>query len=250
MNGECKKTNGKIVFEAVIISHNHNDHYSGIVKILNDKTNYTVKKIYRTGIDFATRSDLKSACNSSPAVETVMTVGAKETLSINGTTINIYGPAKNFTSGKDVIKSFDVNNSSMIVTARNRTLSCLLLGDLYLKGINAAYSKYGTEIFDKSYTLCKYGHHGSRGDANLNSDGSVSDEIKNEIKFYNTHVKASWYYLTLSKEKSQDSTNEKKNFKYLINNLQGSIIYFEYISGWGYINENGKISCRVLLSGF
>ena len=46
----CNPTNGKIVLEAVIVSHNHSDHYGGIVKLLKDTNTFKVKKVIKSNV--------------------------------------------------------------------------------------------------------------------------------------------------------------------------------------------------------
>jgi len=221
LNANCKRNSaGKIVLEAIIISHNHGDHYKGAMRILNDTTNFKVKKVYRTAIDVPT--ELKSACKNATNGVEIMTVGKIIPLKFNGSTVTVYGPAKNFTSGQSTIKAIDVNNSSTIVTADNGIISGIFMGDLYKAGFEEAIKKYGTTLFNGNYNVCKYGHHGVRITNLVN--GKVAQSLQDEVKLYKQYINASFYYLSASKNQiyNTDGTSDPDiytNYRYIKTNL-------------------------------
>ena len=210
----CKKTNGKIVLEAIIASHNHSDHIGGLTKLLNDTNTFTVKRVIKSSFDPVT--SFNTACNKANAVTTLKANSAKYSFTLNGTNITVYPPIADPTVA---------NNRSMITTTKG-TRKYLFTGDLYFSGIKAAKKQY-PEVFNikGGYDGCKFAHHGHRSGGN----GDISPTVKEEVKWYKDNVNAGAYYLSASKRfvnKDVDIAKLKgnelsirKNFDYIKANL-------------------------------
>lgn len=190
----CTKTNGKVVIEALIITHNHVDHMGAIQKLF-DASDITVKQVYYTGI--GPIENIRTIRNAVPIDnrETIH-IGATKTLTFSGTTIKLYGPAKDFTNGDtSTPTSADTNNSSMMVQVKG-SISGLIMGDLELEGLKAAKSTYGSTGVLKSgnnYDVCKFGHHGLRR--------SSESDIITECNLYKDLINAEYYVMTASTAK-------------------------------------------------
>lgn len=222
----CKPTNGKIVLEAVIVSHNHSDHYGGIVKLLKDTNTFKVKKVIKSNV--APVTALNNACENAGIVKNIAINSGKYQMKLDDASITVYPPTKKFSTGN---ASSDVNNSSMIVIARGPKGNAdkhLFLGDLYYSGIQIAKSKY-PEIFSNvsssPYRSCKFAHHGHRG----GGGGNLSSEVVSEVEWYKKNVNASAYYLSTSRrfvhmnvKKDTLTGNDlsvRKNFEYIKKNI-------------------------------
>ncbi len=222
----CNPTNGKIVLEAVIVSHNHSDHYGGIVKLLKDTNTFKVKKVIKSNV--APVTALNNACENAESVKNITINSGKYQMKFGNASITVYPPTKKFSTGN---ASADVNNSSMIVIARGPNGNAdkhLFLGDLYYSGIQIAKSKY-PEIFanvsSSPYRSCKFAHHGHRG----GGGGNLSSEVVSEVEWYKKNVNASAYYLSTSRrfvhmnvKKDTLTGNDlsvRKNFEYIKKNI-------------------------------
>lgn len=189
------KKSGKFTIEALIITHNHVDHMGAIQKLFK-ASDITVKKVYYTDIGSnSCISTIKSAVPSDK--RQIINIGKTKTLTFSGTTIKIYGPAKDFTNGvKKGPSAKDVNNSSMMVQVSG-SISGLIMGDLQFEGLNAAKDTYGSTGVLKSgnsYDVCKFGHHGLRRT-------SDNKKIKEECNLYKDLINAKYYVMTASKSK-------------------------------------------------
>lgn len=200
----CKKTNDKIVLEGIILTHYHGDHQEGLIKLLGDPE-FKVKTIYRNNCALPVGDKItvansehyynmvakvKDAVKKAGAATQIVSFNNGCTqISANGTTINLY-PSAYCTNNPsqeilDSIKAHDAvyvtNNTSIIVQIVNSNkLSALLLGDITTAGLNAAWNKYGGEIFNRKYSVCKVGHHGVRG--------SDIASVNRECNFYDAHL--------------------------------------------------------------
>ncbi len=189
----------EIMLDAIIITHNHPDHYGGLNQLLNDP-DIMVDDVYYNKINY-TNKNIVPTLASFEGSKYGVGVGKKISLNYNGTKINIYGPAKDFTKTDD--SSTALNNSSMIVTIQGFG-SCILMGDLYAPGINEAAQKYA-DLFSSYYDVCKYGHHGLRGwDVNTQKDTFARD-----AGAYNKYIDASYYIFTLKAPTVQSRYLEK-----------------------------------------
>lgn len=233
-----KKTNNKVEIEAVIISHNHRDHMGALKKLLDDPA-IIVKKIYKTNINDSVTIDnepMSKICTSKLKKEQIIDVKPKtrERLTLNGTTIDIYGPAKAPGDPIDPKKpdgdKIDVssetvqNNLSMIVDVKSNKASAIFMGDMSKTGFYYALYEYSNvyikeknntecknELFKKDsdkYDVCKVGHHGSR-----NNNAST---LETEIDYYNKYIKARYYVLTIAEDKAYEEATRKKCFKTFI----------------------------------
>ncbi len=206
----CKRNSkNKIYFAAIIVTHNHKDHYGGIVKLLNNTNLFEVNYVYKSNI-----SPNTSLNTASKNANNVVNVGVGSIISrnINNTKIKIYGPAKNFSTS--TAETVNTNNSSIIVDVKgDGALSGIFMGDLYLEGLNAAIEKYPT-LFKTSnkYTVCKFGHHGLRPGANPYKVSK--NDLISELNQYKKYINASNYIFTTSRaEKNRERYSS--NYHYL-----------------------------------
>lgn len=194
----CTKKSGKVIIEALIITHNHLDHMGAIEKLFK-ASDITVKKVYYTSIGSDNHISTIKAAVPSDKRKTIQ-VGQIQTLTFNATQINIYGPAKDFTNDDSIDFTTAVNNSSMMVQVSG-SISGLILGDLHHKGLIQAQEVYGYTGVLKSgnnYDVCKFGHHGLRR--------TTESKVISECNLYKDLINANSYVMTAStaKIKSED----------------------------------------------
>lgn len=218
LKAKCKKTNGKIVLDAVVITHNHIDHFGGIKKVIKSP-DYQVNSIYYNKIGTIT-PDLKKCIDKVPNKKMVST-GSIISLENwkKGPSIYIYGPITDFTAGKEKIREDDVNNSSLIVRVTAPKLNALILGDLKNPGLQTFKTKYKAaldktassrsvkdnlylNLFKNKYDVCKVGHHGIRA----GKQGYTTDEMV----IYNNMINADFYIVTTCDNNSQIDAFQSK----------------------------------------
>ena len=238
LNKYCKRTEGKIVFEYVVIRHNHVDHYQGINKILKDTTNFKVKNVYKT--DIAPADSVEKACKDAKANSGTkivnLNVGVLKKINLNGTVIKFYGPSRSYSKMGQIYTNMSdtskQNNLSLTVKVEASGLTCLILGDQSLDGLKESKKVYeGIFKTSGSYKVCKFGHHGVRN-TKLEND-QVSNDIKEEKDFFKNNYNANLYYLSTSRDKvhidDKLSTLEglprriRKNYVYFKKNLTGDV---------------------------
>lgn len=230
----CKKnSNNKIYFAAIIVTHNHKDHYGGIIELLNKTNLFEVNYVYKSNI--SPNSALNTASKNA---KNVVNIGVGETVSrnINNTKIKIYGPAKKFTSSDAEV--VNTNNSSIIVDVKSDgVLSGIFMGDLYLEGLNAAIAKYPT-LFKTTnkYTICKFGHHGLRPGADPYK--VTNAQLVSEINQYKKYINASNYVFTTSQaEKNRERYSG--NYHYLKTQLLlNSNVWASYQGNISYMSKS------------
>ncbi len=144
------KENGIKSIDKLIITHQHNDHYGGILPLLNE---VKVKELVVSS-NFA-RSGLFKHWKSisSPIENTVVTV-VDDTLHYKKGNMDLLfiNPVSNY-------MEYSVNNQSLITKLEYKQLSILFTGDLEIEGENEVLRKYKKRL--KSDVL-KAGHHGAK----------------------------------------------------------------------------------------
>ena len=222
LSSHCTKKNGKIEIHVAIVTHNHTDHYEGVRAILNDVTNFRVKKVLKTCIK--PNSDLDAACNKSKkANETIIQVlqvgEIVKLVSHAGTQITVYGPSDTYENvgGQDSTK---VNNLSMIVKV-DSVDKLIIMGDLYYPGFVRAFGKYGTDLFSGDYSVCKVGHHGIRNGGETGDSEESIKKLNQEIQMYEDYIYADEYIFTAA-NKTKNNIVYKNNYKRFKKGLGGS----------------------------
>ena len=238
LNKHCKRENRKIKLAYVVLTHNHVDHYQGINKILQDDKNFQVENVYIT--DIALPDSVKKVCENAKLKDKTkvvnLGVGKTKEINVNGTVIKLYGPAISLTAMgnkyNQMSDSEKQNNLSMTVKVEAAGLSCLILGDQQLEGLELMKDVY-KDVFQTSsqYKVCKFGHHGLRN-TELHKD-EVSSKTVKEKKFFEKNYKANLYYLSASREKvhldkklktlTGKDRRLRKNFVYFKRNLTGDV---------------------------
>ena len=214
------------------------DHYQGINKILQDDKNFQVENVYIT--DIALPDSVKKVCENAKLKDKTkvvnLGVGKTKEINVNGTVIKLYGPAISLTAMgnkyNQMSDSEKQNNLSMTVKVEAAGLSCLILGDQQLEGLELMKDVY-KDVFQTSsqYKVCKFGHHGLRN-TELHKD-EVSSKTVKEKKFFEKNYKANLYYLSASREKvhldkklktlTGKDRRLRKNFVYFKRNLTGDV---------------------------
>lgn len=207
-------TNRKITkLDAVVITHNHIDHYGGIKKLV-ESGKYTIGTIYLNPLNFGDNNSSTNKVNNfvtsginNKVIGNKVNVKAGEKITYkfnvsNSPTITIYGAIKDYKNTTH--ETTDENNQSMIVRVEteNKNFRALLLGDLQIEGLtNFTNSKlYASEIFTANYDVCKIGHHGMR-----------NYPKQSEADIYNSKIKAKYYVATSKTPEAEfcDKLNSK-----------------------------------------
>lgn len=230
----CKRNSkNKIYFAAIIVTHNHKDHYGGIVELLKNTNLFEVNYVYKSSI--SPNSSLNAASKNANNVVNVG-VGSIISRNINDTKIKIYGPAKKFTSS--TAETVNANNSSIIVDVKgNGALSGIFLGDLYLEGLNAAIAKYPT-LFKtgNKYTICKSGHHGLRPGANPYK--VTRDDLNAEINQTKKYINASNYIFTTSRDEKNRERYSSNYHYFKTQLLLNSNVWASYQGDISYMSKS------------
>lgn len=237
----CEKEDEKVVLEAIVLTHNHNDHITGILNILNDTNRFKVKKIfmediYNPGSEF--KSDLNAAIqkqrkvygkNALEAVHMVEKNGKGykaaeecENIELDKVNIKIYPPMDDFVGGKKLdntthSRGYRMNEASLVVKVNGNSRSALIMGDALDYGFaSLALSDKYAEEFKSDF--CILAHHGLRSYqpqkkkeyATFNKNGEKITCNINELALYNRHITASHYVFASSKKQFTSAAKYNK----------------------------------------
>lgn len=160
-----KNIRGKVVLDAVIMSHPHADHVGGLVTILQ---NLHVKKVYDSGYQIGDEEYAR-------CLEVIKAKNIPYEIICEGDTLNIdpdlaikvFGPPADF-------QYEGANNNSIIMKLIYKEFSMLLTGDAEAELENYVASKYGSQL---RANVLKSPHHGSRTSSTSGFIGYVKPEV-------------------------------------------------------------------------
>lgn len=208
--------NGKYL-SGIIITHSHTDHYGALSKILDTKAvkagsvknggttiyynNTYIESTLNTILNKAKKKNIATQAINKGSIYNAYTGNKNkyETVKSNAG-LYVYGASMYLVN----TKAYYVNQSSMVVQLKSDNINALLLGDLYLRGLNAMKEQYGDNIMGIDYDVCKIGHHGLRG-SNIKESNIYSEYNKYYKNFKAEHFVYTTYksYATSSKESAE-----------------------------------------------
>ena len=210
--------NSNKYLKAIIISHNHWDHYGAVNSILNTKVVNKNTTIYYCSTYVPNKVGFQSMLNNAKS-KGIKTQGIPKGSIYNANTgnKNTYDTVKNnndalyiYGAAMSLVKNDEYweNQSSMVVQLKSDNINAIFLGDLYLRGLDAMNEQYGNLLTKPDYTVCKVGHHGIRG-----TDISKAN-MDNEYKRFYSLLNAKNFVYTSTKAKAQ-SAKYAANHNYL-----------------------------------
>lgn len=148
------KALGVTHLDYVMISHPHDDHYSGLTETKGLTANFTIGKVYCNGTTSSGTTKISKICTEKGIPMEVLKEG--DHLEIGGVSIDVINPTA-AAAASTVSKTEETNNSSICVFFTYGTKKFLFTGDMYKSGLSDLVARYGDDL---KADFLKIPHHG------------------------------------------------------------------------------------------
>ena len=159
----------------VVLSHRHNDHYGGLLRLHGVLDSFEIGVVYTSGVYNGNASDplqLEGKTSNLGIPHQVLRKG--EVLNIGDVTMEVLWPQPELIGTNDP-DTEDVNSSSLVLRFDYGDVSALFVGDLYIGGEQALLNDVGAEKLDVD--ILKVPHHGRSTSSCRNFVEAVSPEV-------------------------------------------------------------------------
>ena len=159
----------------VVLSHRHNDHYGGLLRLHGVLDSFEIGVVYTSGVYNGNASDplqLEGKTQKLGIPHEILRKG--DVKNIGGVTMEVLWPQPELIGTNDP-DTEDVNSSSLVLRFDYGERSALFAGDLYISGEQALINDMGAEKLDVD--ILKIPHHGRSTSSCRNFVETVSPEV-------------------------------------------------------------------------